>query len=64
SPREQQIARALGEGKTFKSIARNCGIAVSTVANHATRIYRKLGVYRREELVGLIRSSGVERALH
>ncbi|TAM24258.1 MAG: LuxR family transcriptional regulator, partial [Nevskiaceae bacterium] len=61
SPREQQIARALGEGKTFKSIARNCGIAVSTVANHATRIYRKLGVYRREELVGLIRSSGVER---
>lgn len=63
SPREQQIARALGEGKTFKSIARNCGIAVSTVANHATRIYRKLGVYRREELVGLIRSSGVERSL-
>lgn len=59
SPREQQIARGLGEGKTFKSIARNCGIAVSTVANHATRIYRKLGVYRREELVEAIRSSGL-----
>ena len=61
SPREQQIARGLGEGKTFKSIARNCGIAVSTVANHATRIYRKLGVYRREELVEAIRSSGLRQ---
>lgn len=59
SPREQQIARALGAGKTFKSVARQCDIAVSTVANHATRIYRKLGVFRREELVELMRSSGI-----
>lgn len=59
SPREQQIARALGAGKTFKSIARQCDIAVSTVANHATRIYRKLGVFRREELVELMRSAGI-----
>lgn len=56
SPREQQIARALGRGKTFKSVARQCGIAVSTVANHASRIYRKLGIYRREDLVELVRS--------
>jgi DNA-binding CsgD family transcriptional regulator len=59
SPREQQIARALGAGKTFKSVAKQCDIAVSTVANHATRIYRKLGVFRREELVELIRSPGL-----
>lgn len=59
SPREQQIARALGAGKTFKSVARQCDIAVSTVANHATRIYRKLGVFRREELVELMRSAGI-----
>lgn len=56
SPREQQIARALGRGKTFKSVARQCGIAVSTVANHASRIYRKLGIYRREDLVELVRA--------
>ncbi|MBI2383159.1 MAG: helix-turn-helix transcriptional regulator [Gammaproteobacteria bacterium] len=56
SPREQQIARALGNGKTFKTVARQCGIAVSTVANHASRIYRKLGIYRREDLVELIRA--------
>ena len=59
SPREQQIARALGAGKTFKSVARQCDIAVSTVANHATRIYRKLGVFRREELVDLMRQSAI-----
>lgn len=58
SPREQQIARALGAGKTFKTVAKQCEISVSTVANHATRIYRKLGVFRREELVELIREPG------
>jgi DNA-binding CsgD family transcriptional regulator len=56
SPREQEIARALGNGKTFKSVARQYGIAVSTVANHASRIYRKLAIYRREELIALLRT--------
>ena len=60
SPREQEIARALGKGKTFKSVARQCGIAVSTVANHASRIYKKLGIFRREELVEMVRSPGGE----
>ncbi|HZU75327.1 MAG TPA: helix-turn-helix transcriptional regulator [Dehalococcoidia bacterium] len=55
SPREQEIARALSHGKTLKSIARQYGIAVSTVANHTTRIYRKLAIYRREDLIGLLR---------
>jgi DNA-binding CsgD family transcriptional regulator len=55
SPREQEIARALGNGKTLKSIARQYGIAVSTVANHTTRIYRKLAIYRREDLIELLR---------
>lgn len=57
SAREQEIARALAFGKTFKSVAREYGIAISTVANHASRIYRKLGIYRREELVELLRRS-------
>lgn len=57
SPREQEIARALADGKTFKSVARECEIAISTVANHASRIYKKLGIYRREELVSLLRTA-------
>lgn len=64
SPREQEIARALGAGKTFKSVARQYDIAVSTVANHASRIYRKLGVYRREDLVQLVRKPGNDRKTH
>jgi DNA-binding CsgD family transcriptional regulator len=65
SPREQEIARALGNGKTFKSVARQFDIAVSTVANHASRIYKKLGIFRREELVELVRKpSSVARATH
>lgn len=55
SPREQEITRALAAGKTLKSVARQYGIATSTVANHASRIYRKLGIYRREELFDLVR---------
>ena len=60
SPREQEIARALGNGKTLKSIARQYGIAVSTVANHTTRIYRKLAIYRREDLIELVRMRSSE----
>lgn len=59
SPREQEIARALGNGKTLKSIARQYGIAVSTVANHTTRIYRKLAIYRREDLIELVRMKAI-----
>ncbi len=62
SPREQEIGRALAAGKTLKSVARQYGIATSTVANHASRIYRKLGIYRREELFELIRSTSGARA--
>ncbi|MEW6166803.1 MAG: helix-turn-helix transcriptional regulator [Pseudomonadota bacterium] len=62
SPREQEIALALAAGKTFKSVARECDIAISTVANHASRIYKKLGIYRREELVGMLRAAASPRA--
>lgn len=58
SPREREIARALGSGKTFKTVARQYDIAVSTVANHASRIYKKLGIYRREELIEQVRTPG------
>lgn len=62
SSREHKIARALGAGKSFKTVAREQGLATSTVANHATRIYRKLGVFRREDLVQEMRKSGAGRA--
>lgn len=62
SGREQEIARALAQGKSFKSVARELDIALSTVANHASRIYRKLGIFRREELTDLLRRSAEGKA--
>lgn len=61
SPREQQVAHALAEGKTFKRIAQQLGLSSSTVANHTASIYRKLGVFRREDLLSVMRSGVVQR---
>lgn len=58
SPREQEIARALSKGETLKSIAQQYGIALSTVANHTTRIYRKLAIDRREDLMEMVTAEG------
>ncbi len=54
-PTEERSARALANGKTFKSGARQYTMAISTVANHASRIYKKLGIFRLEELVDILR---------
>lgn len=56
SPREQEVALALAQGKSFKSVANENHIAVSTVANHASRIYLKLSLRGREDLVRLLRT--------
>lgn len=61
SPREQQVAQALAEGKTFKRIAQQLGLSSSTVANHTASIYRKLGVFRREDLLAVMRSGALQR---
>jgi DNA-binding CsgD family transcriptional regulator len=62
SPREQEVARHLSEGKTFKRIAQQLGLSPSTVANHSASIYRKLGVYRREELISQVRTDATRKS--
>lgn len=52
--RERAVVYQIAHGLTFKQAARRIGIAPSTVANHLYRIYRKLGVYSRSELAGLV----------
>ena len=44
SPRELQIAEAYAGGASYKVIARDLGIAPSTVRTHLGTIYRKVGV--------------------
>jgi DNA-binding CsgD family transcriptional regulator len=58
SPREQDIARLVGEGLTAREIAGRAFITEHTVKQHLKRIFAKTGVRNRAELVQLIWSAG------
>ncbi len=55
SHREKQIAVALGSGRTQQTIAQQLGLSPFTVGTFTKRIYRKLGVHSRVELLNLMR---------
>jgi DNA-binding NarL/FixJ family response regulator len=63
SGRETQLALALSRGKAVSDIARELRIAPSTVSGHLQRIYLKLGVHSRAELIErLRRQPGIARS--
>jgi DNA-binding CsgD family transcriptional regulator len=47
SPREQEVARWMGRGKSNEEIAIILGISAHTVKNHLEKVFRKLGVENR-----------------
>jgi DNA-binding CsgD family transcriptional regulator len=49
--RESQVARMAARGSTSREIADTLYLSVRTVDNHLARVYRKLGLSGREELV-------------
>ncbi len=49
--KEKDIAHLILEGKTDKEIAAELGISPGTVAVHNKKIYRKLGIHSRAELI-------------
>src|SRR5262249_50353285 len=51
SPREQQIARLVAEGGTNRMIARTLDISLWTVSTHIRRVFAKLDVRSRAEMV-------------
>jgi len=53
SARETQVVEGICHGSTFKQIARLLGLSPSTISNHLYRIYMKLGINTRSELVEL-----------
>lgn len=55
--REKQVVDGICQGSTFKQIARQLGLSPSTVSNHLYRIYLKLGINTRSELVSLTQMS-------
>jgi DNA-binding NarL/FixJ family response regulator len=63
SGRETQVALAPSRGKAVSDIARELRIAPSTVSGHLQRIYLKLGVHSRAELIErLRRQPGIARS--
>ena len=58
--REKQVVQGICDGNTFKQIAKSLSLSPSTVSNHLYRIYLKLGVNTRSELVSLAQTVAVE----
>lgn len=52
--REEQIARLVLDGRSNKEIARDLALGQPTIKTHLMRMYRKLGVSNRTELVGAL----------
>ena len=51
TPREQQVLELLVEGFSYKEIAQRLGISTSTVGTYVQRIYEKLHVSSRREIM-------------
>ncbi len=54
--REKQVVEQVCQGKTFKEIAKTLELSPSTVSNHLYRIYLKLGINTRSELIKTVKS--------
>lgn len=51
TPREKEVLRIVGQGKTTKQIAEALRLSVATVGNHRKHICRKLNLHSTAELV-------------
>jgi len=51
TPREREVADLAGAGLSSAAIAEHLGVSIRTVDTHLGRVYRKLGVAGREELL-------------
>ena len=57
SPREGEVARCVLAGLRDWQIAEKLGVSLSTIQTHMCRIYKRLAIHRRTELVKRIFSS-------
>ncbi|MEI7730501.1 MAG: response regulator transcription factor [Verrucomicrobiota bacterium] len=60
-PREHQVLKFLVDGLTYKEIAGELGITTNTVATYVRRIYEKLHVRSRREIIAYYKNGGEER---
>lgn len=61
SPRDIEILRLLGDGRSLLQIADATGVSYKTVANHCTQLKAKLGAARTADLVRIAISHGISR---
>lgn len=52
--REREVARLIAGGRSNREVAEQLVVSERTIDNHLYRVFRKLGVASREELVGLV----------
>jgi DNA-binding CsgD family transcriptional regulator len=62
TPREEQIVQLVGEGLPSGEIASKLAVSAHTVKNHLYRIYEKLGISNRSELILYALSSRQSKA--
>jgi len=60
SPREQEVLELVCEGRSNREIADILYLSVQTVKDHTSRIYRKIGVKNRAQLVSVLKSPNAE----
>jgi DNA-binding NarL/FixJ family response regulator len=58
APREQQVLEFLVEGYSYKEIAGQLGLSTGTVSTYVNRIYKKLHVSSRREVVAWSKGGG------
>lgn len=56
---ERRVAALVASGRKNKDVARELFVSVATVEAHLTRIFRKLGIASRSELVALVATGAV-----
>jgi DNA-binding CsgD family transcriptional regulator len=59
TPQEARVAALAATGAGNAQIARQLSVSVSTVETHLERIYAKLGIHSRHELIALAARGGV-----
>ncbi|NTU88523.1 MAG: helix-turn-helix transcriptional regulator [Actinobacteria bacterium] len=59
SPRESEILPYLAQGHSAAYIAKHLCISFNTVKTHTKRVYEKLGVHSRDNLIALINSMDI-----
>lgn len=62
TPAEARICESIAEGRKLSEIARQIGVATSTVRTHLLRIFDKTGVNRQTDLVRLVDSLALPAA--